>query len=131
MGTPDRTLDVTDEAWSWSEGWSDQKSSLGPYPLVLRVSAAQGDQARLAFTGTAIALVGHAGPDGGRAKVYVDDRLTGEIDSYAPERTFDNALWHRYGLPPGTHTLTVVTTGEGDRQSSGRRIAIGRAITYR
>ena len=130
MGKPDRAVNTTDEAWSWKGAWTDQTVSEGRYRSMLRASLARGDEATLTFTGTAIALVGQNGRDGGRAKVHLDGKLVGEIDSYIPERTLDHSLWHTYGLQPGKHVLRIVTTGGADRRSSGRKVAISRAMTF-
>ena len=130
MGKPDRAVNTTDEAWSWTGAWTDQTASEGRHRSTSRASVAAGEEASLAFTGTAVAIVGFNGQDGGRAKVHLDGTLVGEIDSYVPERTLDNALWHTYGLQPGKHVVRIVTTGEADKRSSGRKIAITRAITF-
>lgn len=130
MGKPDRAVNTTDEAWSWKEAWTDQTVCEGRSRSTLRVSLARGDEATFTFTGTAIALVGQNGRDGGRAKVHLDGKLVGEIDSYVSERTLDHALWHTYGLQLGKHVLRIVTTGEADKRSSGRKVAISRAMTF-
>ena len=131
MGKPDRAVNAADEAWSWTGAWTDQSASEGRYRSTSRVSVAAGDEASLAFTGTAIALVGQNGQDGGRARIHLDGKLVGEIDSYVSERTLDHALWHTYGLQPGKHVIRIVTTGEADTRSSGRKVAISRAIAFR
>lgn len=130
MGKPDRAVNTTDEAWSWKGAWTDQTVSEGRYRSTLRVSLARGDEATLTFTGTAIALVGQNGQDGGRARIHLDGKLVGEIDSYVSERTLDHALWHTYGLQLGKHVLRIVTTGEADKRSSDRKVAISRAMTF-
>ncbi|MCX6552413.1 MAG: hypothetical protein NTY02_15650, partial [Acidobacteria bacterium] len=130
MGKPDRAFSASDPAWSWTGTWTDEPVSEGRYRSSSRVSVAAGDEASITFTGTAIAIVGRNSQDGGRAKVYLDGTLIGEIDSYIPERTLDHALWHTYGLPPGKHAIRVVTTGEADKRSSGHKIGISRAMTF-
>ncbi len=41
-----------------------------------------------------------------------------------PQRTHDNALWHIYGLAPGTHTVRLATTGAADQRSTGTTVLV-------
>jgi hypothetical protein len=36
--------------------------------------------------------------EGGRADVYLDGEAVRAIDAYIVERTYDNDVWHVYGL---------------------------------
>ena len=90
-----------------------------------------GAEAVLTFTGSAVAVVGDIGQDGGRADVYLDGKRVRPIDAYVGERTHDNDLWHTYGLSQRQHTLKIVTRDDADSQSKGKRIAILGAIVYR
>lgn len=131
MGTVDREIAVTDAAWTWSGTWTTENVREGGYRAGLKVSTAAGSEARLTFTGTAVALVGSHRQDGGRAAVYLDGKRVGDVDGYIGERTLDHALWHAYGLPAGTHELRVVTTGDADARSTGRAVAISKVIAFR
>ena len=82
------------------------------------------------FSGRAIALVGDCTPSGGRAEVWLDGQKAHAIDAYANESTFDNALWHIYGLEAGAHTLRVVLSGEKDDRSLGTEIRLQSAVIY-
>ena len=64
-----------------------------------------GAEATLTFTGTAVTILGDLAADGGRATVILDGKPARPINAWIPERTHDDALWHVYGLKPGTHTV--------------------------
>jgi hypothetical protein len=131
MGIPDRRVPVTDRAWEWKGSWgSPPPDAKGPVAQE-RQSAAAGDEAVFTFTGSAVAIVGSMRQDGGRADVYLDGTPAGEIDAYIPPNTHDNALWHAYDLQPGRHTVRIVTRGDKAAASTGTRIGLAEAITFR
>lgn len=131
MGTPDREIPVAHADWTWKGNWSAADTREGGYRASLKVSTTRGDEASVTFTGTAVALVGSHQQDGGRAVVYLDGARVGEVDGYIGERTLDHDLWHAYGLTPGPHVLKVVASGEADARSTGRAVAISKAITFK
>ena len=53
------------------------------------------------------------------------------INAWIPDRTSDNALWHIYGLAPGTHTVRLATTGAADSRSMGTTVLVSGAIIYK
>jgi hypothetical protein len=69
--------------------------------------------------------------EGGRADVYLDGEAVRAIDAYIVERTYDNDVWHVYGLPQGEHTLRIVTRADADPRSKGTTISIAEAVVYR
>lgn len=126
MGIPKQRIHPADEAIRWSEGWSDHKNWRGPY----RLANEKGQEFTVKFSGRAIALVGDCTPAGGRAEVWLDGQKAHAIDAYANESTFDNALWHIYGLEAGAHTLRVVLSGEKDDRSQGTEVRLQSAVIY-
>jgi GH25 family lysozyme M1 (1,4-beta-N-acetylmuramidase) len=81
--------------------------------------------ARMRFDGPGVDWITVAGPNRGRAKVYVDGGQVRTVDLYAPVRTYGVAL-RIDGLTDGTHTVRIVATGRARRASSGTSIAIDR-----
>ena len=78
-----------------------------------------------------IAVQGDFLPDGGRADVYLDGKLQARgIDAYVAENTFDNVLWHAYGMSPGAHVLRIVVRDDADPRSAGRKLVIRNAVAY-
>ena len=124
IGIPDRQVPLVDSAWRWEGAW---KSAGGA-----KVAHGAGAEAVLSFTGSGVVLVGVLGQDGGQAQVFLDGDLQKlPADSWIPERTYDNDLWHITGLKPGHHTLRLVTSNTADARSKGQRTSITRAIIYR
>ena len=74
---------------------------------------------------------GGAPADGGRAEVSLDGKPAQGINAWIPQRTHDNALWHVYGLAPGTHTVRIASTGTADQRSTGTARLVSGAIVYR
>ncbi len=123
FGVPVRLIKVNDAAWSWTGNWKVVESA--------KVAHGAGSEATLVFTGSGVALQGVLAQDGGRAEVYLDGKRQDLMaDSWIPERTYDNDLWHLTGLKPGQHTLRLVTTDGADSRSTGRRTSIGKAVIY-
>jgi ADP-ribosylglycohydrolase len=126
MGTPVRRIAVDDEAWTWRGHWAAIDSDRG----AARRTEKTGAEAELAFAGTAVSVRGRYSQAGGRADVYLDGTKVGALDAWIPPRTSDDGLWHTYDLPPGRHTLRIVTSGEADPRSTGRTVELREAIIY-
>ena len=94
-------------------------------------SETSGNEAVLKFSGVAVAVIGELNQAGGKADVYLDGKKAGMADAYIVERTYDNVLWNVYGLKPGQHTLRLVTTGDADARSKGKRMSLNQAVVYR
>lgn len=71
---------------------------------------ADGGEVTFGFRGTGVTWVTAAGPEMGRAAVYVDGRLWGTFDNYAPSRRYDlrRAVT---GLADGVHRVTIRALG--------------------
>lgn len=130
MGVPYKRLAVADPAWGWKGAWSDEKSR-DEERVAGKAASTAGAEATLKFEGSAVSLVGPCSQSGGKADVYLDGKKIGEINAWIPERTFDDALWHTYGLAGGAHTLRIVTRSDSDPRSKGNKILITAALTYK
>ncbi len=132
MGVPDRRIPVTDPAWVWKGPWpDDMRGEPGKQWKVGVAATGPGSEVTLTFTGTAVAVVGHCFPGGGRADVYLDGKRMQDIDAYAAETTHDNDLWHAYGLKNRAHTLRIVPLGEADPCATDKRVPLSEAVVYR
>jgi hypothetical protein len=76
---------------------------------VLAIDA--GTRAVLQFAGTAVRWIGRRDRWSGIARVYVDDVLKAEIDSYSDIGQAQSVLFSIQGLAAGSHKLTVEVTG--------------------
>jgi hypothetical protein len=130
MGIPTSRVNVDDPAWRFREFSRDTGADPSDTRPRMRGTTA-GAEAVLTFTGSAVAVVGDLSQEGGRADVYLDGRRVQPIDAYVGERTYDNDLWHTYGLKPGGHTLRVVARADADPRSTGHAVSIQEAIVYR
>lgn len=124
FGRPVKLVAATDPAWNWKGEWQTGKEAT--------TAGGAGNEASLRFTGTGIALVGQLAQDGGRADVYIDGAKQELVaDAYIVPDTFDNALWHVFGLAPGEHTLRLMVRDDAERRSTGRKFTIRCAVIYR
>jgi malectin (di-glucose binding ER protein) len=77
------------------------------------------------FHGNQIRLIGHAGPFGGRAEVFIDDvKQIVPIDSWNPVGRNAQVFYYKNGLEAGEHTLKIVALGEHNPYSQGDRIYV-------
>jgi len=129
MGIPTGIIHSDNPAWKWGEGWTEAHNQ-DKTRVVGRTASRAGASATLTFEGSAIALVGHHTQDGGRADIYLDGVIVGEIDQYIVENTHDNDLWHAYDLTPGEHTLKIILRPDKDARSKGQKVLINFALTY-
>jgi len=131
FGIPERRIPATDGAWQWGDNWLVPPAGMDGHPRTERVATAPGAEATLTFSGTAVVLLGELAGDGGKASVFLDDQPAGEFDAYIPPDTNDNALWHVFGLQPGTHTVRIVKLADRNPASRGNLVSISGAVVYR
>jgi hypothetical protein len=126
FGVPVKVLPHTDPAWSWKGEWTAAKRKKAGV-----VATNANCEATVTFVGTGIAIVGPLSGSGGKAEVYVDGKKSELLaDAYVGPETTDDDLWHIHGLPPGEHTVRLVTTGQAHPNSKGQRVIIGKAVVY-
>jgi hyaluronate lyase len=127
---PTARVGSSDAAWTWDGGWADARRDERATAPTLKAAAAAGATATLRFRGTGVTVAGRCSQEGGRADVFLDGQKVGEIDAYVVPRTHDNDYWHVTGLPPGEHTLRIVTRPDRDERSTGNQIAVETAVIY-
>jgi hypothetical protein len=130
-GIPDKRIAFSDPAWSWKGEWKVRIDKEDDDRAKGKVAETAGAEATLSFEGTAVILVGPLTQNGGKADVYLDGKKAGEINAYIVPRTYDDALWHTYGLKQGPHLLRIVTRADADSRSNGKMVALRAAVTYR
>ncbi len=131
MGVPAARVEPGSSAWTFKGEWQTSPAWDGAGVAQRKTSTGGTREAAFTFEGTGFALVGRYGQDGGRAHLYLDGKHAGVVDAYIPERTFDNDLWHAWGLHPGRHTVRIVTRDDADPRSTGKRLTIELAIVYK
>ena len=131
MGIPDRIVEVDDASWQWAGPWQPPPAGRDGRAERGRVAVEKGAEATFTFAGTAVTITGRYAADGGRAEVSLDGKPAHPVNAWIPQRTHDNALWHVYGLAPGTHTVRIATTGLADERSTGTTVLVSGAIVYK
>jgi hypothetical protein len=129
-GVPGARLDFDSPAWTWTGRWRTATKKNPWSEWKAKEAGGAGDEATLSFEGTGVAVVGTMDQQGGRADVWVDGKKAESIDAWIPERTHDNDYFHVTGLASGRHTVRIVVREDSDRRSTGKTIAIERAIVY-
>jgi hypothetical protein len=130
MGKPVKRISTLEPSWTWKGNWKEEHFWDTNGLLARKISRTPGSEATLSFEGTAIALVGDCTQEGGRADLFLDGEKKGDIDAYIVEQTFDDDLWHAFGLKPGKHNLRLVSREDADPRSKGNKLSITAAITY-
>jgi hypothetical protein len=117
-------LQDTDPDINYTAGWTGGDISKPWSGGFATVSTAPGAQATLPFSGTAISWMGYRGPETGIARVYLDGRFAGEVDTYAPSPRIQDTLFKATGLADAKHTLTIEATGMKNAASAGTLIVV-------
>ena len=84
-----------------------------------------GAAVRFQFRGTAIKWITVRGPDQGRAAVYLDGKLHGAYDNYAPARTF-GVTRAITGLTDALHAVRIVVLGTARPAATGSWVSVDR-----
>jgi hypothetical protein len=101
------------EAWG---RWTTASASGGSMKLSRKASSTL----TFTFTGTAVALVGYKGTQGGYASLYLDGVLqTSSLSFYASTSQYRAQVWSTSGLSAGQHTLRVIPRGTKPAASKG------------
>jgi Carbohydrate esterase 2 N-terminal len=107
--------------WGVTTGVSDMYDGTANWSYV------GGATATFRFTGTQLALHAVKDVDQGILTVSIDGGTPQSVDDYASSRNASGIVWTSSVLAEGSHTLTIVNTGQKDSASSGFNIAIDRA----
>jgi len=132
-GSPVERISVGDERWHFSDGW---RSPVPPDPYKdsgFRTSNEKGSEAKVVFEGSGAILAGTYLPNGGKADVYLDGKLDRTVDVYSDEDNlkFSEAVWHRFSLSNGKHTVLLRVRGEPYGGSKGSEIDLSSLIVFR
>ncbi len=76
-------------------------------------SGTTGAFAAVEFTGTDVTFISTKGPNRGLAEIWLDGEYQATVNEYDPAVIYQQELWSKSGMPPGTHTLRVVALGTG------------------
>jgi hypothetical protein len=133
----DRNISVFDSAGlSFKGKWKTFETNSESDKKVTRQSMygeKKGDELEIDFDGTGISLTGNWYRDGGKADVFVDNKLNRIIDTYYnfANQQHTESIWHILNLPPGEHKVRIAVRGEKRPESSGTRVYITSATIFR
>ena len=132
MGKPMKIIPANGGAWKWTGDWKTKEGVVEWYNKYKGKIATGGndEQAQLSFTGTAVLLMGINSETGGKADVYIDGKKQGSINAYVSNDTYNDALWHTFGLQNTKHVLQVILQKQGDVRSKSNDIHILAAVIY-
>ncbi len=97
-------------------------------------SNSKGDELVFSFEGTGVSIMGNWFKDGGKADVYIDEKLDRTIDTYydySNQQHANISIWHAFQLKPGKHVVRIVVKGEKNVNSLNSNIYITEAIIYK
>ncbi len=118
----------------FGKGWSDL-SDPKYYEGRAKANQTAGDGVTFSFSGSDIYWRAAAGPDGGKADVYLDGTWAATVDCYYPEALPFQFAYIKTGLAAKKHTIRVVIRQDHNSASTGttvRHIAFEcSAVSYR
>ena len=106
---PSALVESDNGLWTWGQAWRDTSWRRRN----AKTAETPGTTAKLAFSGTGVAIMGDYDDKGGTAEVLVDGAPSGTINAREVTRTHESVYWHVTGLKPGPHTLEVRIKGDG------------------
>jgi len=100
---------------SRSRGWSNGTATF---------NRSAGARATFTFNGTAVSWIGFRSAWAGIANVYVDGGFVEQLDLYSTTELVQTSVFSASNLAPGTHTLTVESTGQKNVDSSDYAVVV-------
>ena len=116
--------DDKDKKICFSDGFSSMLVSYNAFSRSLSCAETKGENMSFRFKGQSVSVVGKKGPDCGKAFVYIDGNLIGEIDSYSKEEKNRVSIFSMYGMEKKEHELKFVISGDHSKNSIGNNIYI-------
>jgi hypothetical protein len=122
--TTDDTVTSGTDHFGYDSGWGTAAGVPDLHQGTAHWSNTTGGTATYTFTGSGVTVWGVKDVDQGIAAFSVDGGPVTYADDYATTRTPQAPLWSSSGLAPGTHTVTISTTGTKNSSSSHITVAI-------
>lgn len=104
---------------AWGGAYMRLDDAAEPSPSLAGAGSAS---AHCRFSGTGLALVGMAAPDGGRAQIYIDGEFHGMADFYADKPLSRQVLFAVNDLSDGEHELEIRWIHASNEHSTGYRL---------
>ncbi|MBN1911097.1 MAG: hypothetical protein JW818_15225 [Pirellulales bacterium] len=115
---------VDDDALQYTGKW-DVVEDTAAYQGKLHRASTAGSEATFTFDGNQVRLLGRAGPNGGKADIYLDGvKQPAGLDCWCPEQRDQQVLYYKNGLKQGKHTLKVVALGKHNPIAKGTDVYV-------
>jgi hypothetical protein len=124
------TTGTANDEFSYGANWGVTTGVSDMYDGTANWSHTAGATATFTFSGDQVALHAVKDVDQGIMSVSIDGGTPVNVDNYSSTRNASGIVWTSPMLTTGTHTLTIVNTGQKNSASSGINIAIDRADVY-
>ena len=98
-------------------------SASGTFLGTLTVLDGTGQQAQLTFTGRKFGILVQRGPSAGMADLFLDGVFIRRLDLYSSS-VHNRQFAHQQNVPLGSHTVTIVWTGERNAASAGTAVIL-------
>lgn len=110
-----RMVQDTSEQMAWSSGDWRRASVDTASGGTLVYTTKPNSESLLHFTGRAAGVVASTGPDRGRARIYVNDQLVGEVNLYSSTRRWQVLVFTREWAESNERVIRVVAEVTADR----------------
>jgi hypothetical protein len=107
-------------AGAWQQGNTDRAWSGGTAAVTTEALA----RTTFSFTGTGVTWIGFRGPQGGRARVFLDGVRVADVDAYAFNEQVGAVLYSTSGLTAAPHTLAIEATGRKHLLATDKYIVV-------
>jgi hypothetical protein len=114
-------VDQTDAAITYRARWSTFTSNAFSGGTATASSAKNG-RVTFTFDGVGVKWIGYRNDATGIARVYVDDVLQAEVDTYSAAAEAQQTIYAISGLTPGRHKLVIDVAGSRNPSSTGNWI---------
>ncbi len=116
-----RRIEETHSSFTYSLGWESMGNAS---PGTWKVSGKAGSRVAVSFTGTGVALLYAASPEGGIANIELDGKGYPDIDMYSPvpESAINRTI--ASGLENTIHTLTITVSSNRNPSSSNSMVIV-------
>lgn len=127
-GTVAERVPASDPRWSFKGKWRKVQDRRTTW-----TASEKGAEVEVSFDGAGAILVGPFLPTGGKADVYLDDKLNRTVDSNSDEKSSKGgeAVWHAFGLRSRRHTIRLVVRGEPMWDGPGTEVAVEDLVVFR
>lgn len=119
----DRSIDDTSPFITYSTNFRPSTCP-NAVNLTCHVSGIAGSTAQLRFSGSRVEWFGHMSPQSGIASVFIDGVFKQTVDLYNAQLLSQQRLFSASGLSSGSHTITIIVTGNHHPVSRASLVAI-------